>query len=84
MKFANFYVFVLRAEEAYQFPAKFGPRKARFPLKPYVAKRSVFHCFVNIQAELMIWTTIEYVTFRYDTVEVENGLNSFNPIYRLP
>ena len=58
MKFAKFYIFVLRVEEAYQFPVKFGSHKARFPLKPYVAKRSVFHCFVNTQVELMIWTQL--------------------------
>ena len=37
-----------------------------------VAKRSVFHSFVNTQAELIIWT--QNATFRYDTVEVENRL----------
>ena len=30
--------------------------KAVFHFNRIVAKRSVFHCFVNSQAELMIWT----------------------------
>ena len=51
------------------FPASLV--KAVFHFSRIVAKRTVFHCFV-------IWTndmdTIEYATFRYDTVEVENAL----------
>ena len=37
--------------------------KAVFHFKRIVAKRSVFHCFVNIQAELMTYghNTIRYV-----------------------
>ena len=30
--------------------------KAVFHFNRIVAKRSVFHCFKNVQAELMIWT----------------------------
>ena len=33
-----------------------GSLKAVFHFNRIVAKRSVFHCFVNTQAELMIWT----------------------------
>ena len=46
-----------------------------FHFSRIVAKRSVSYCFVYTQAELMGMGTIEYATFLYDTVEVENGLN---------
>ena len=49
--------------------------KLVFHFNCIVAKRGVFHCFVNTQAELRIYMDIiEYPTFRYDIVEVENGL----------
>ena len=39
-------------------------------------KRSVSHiCFVDTQAEFNVMDTKEYALFRYDTVEVENGLH---------
>ena len=43
--------------------------EARFHFNRIVAKRSV-----NSRTELLIKGTIEYATFRYDTVEVKNGL----------
>ena len=48
--------------------------KAVFHFSRIVAKRRVFDCFVNTQAGLMYGHN-GIPTFRYDTVEVENGLN---------
>ena len=48
--------------------------KVVFHFNCIAAKRTVFHCFVRTQKELIDMDTIEYATFRYDTVEVENGL----------
>ena len=45
--------------------------KAVFHFNCIVAKRSVFHCFVNTQL-----LSSEYAMFRYDTIEVENGLKN--------
>ena len=55
---------------------KNGIFKPVFHFNHILAKHSAFHCFVNSQAELMIWTvdTTEYATFHHDTVEVENEL----------
>ena len=39
-----------------------------------VTKRSVFHCFVNTQAELMIWTPYNTLRLLTYTVEMEKGL----------
>ena len=49
--------------------------KAVFHFNRIVAKRSVFYC-VHIISSASCHKTVKYATFRYDTVEVENGLNS--------
>ena len=45
---------------------------AVFHFNRIVAKRKVFHCEHSLTTNDM--DTIEYATFRYGTVEVENGL----------
>ena len=47
--------------------------KAVFQFNRIVGKRSVFHCLVNTQAELIMKYTMKYAAFLYDTVEMENG-----------
>jgi hypothetical protein len=52
--------------------------KPVFHFNRIVAKRSVFLCFLSTRVELMTSTQkkmLRYVTLRYDTLEVENGLN---------
>ena len=51
--------------------------KPVFHFNRIVAKRTVFHCFVHEHpGRTNDTSTIENATFRYDTVEVENGLNA--------
>ena len=47
--------------------------KSVFHFGRIVAKRCVFYCFLNAQAELMIW---KQYRFRFDTIKVESGLNA--------
>ena len=43
--------------------------KPVFHFNRIVAKRTVFHCFVNTQADLMIWT--QKNTLRFATIRLE-------------
>ena len=48
--------------------------KARFPLQPYRSETWRISLFREHSGRTTDMDTIEYATFRYDTVEVENGL----------
>ena len=50
--------------------------KDRFSLKPYRSETYRISLFCDPSGKTNDMDTIEYATFRYDTVEVENGLNS--------
>ena len=49
--------------------------EAVFHFGRIVAKRSVVHRFENTQVYVLL-RTIEYDSFRYDTVDLENGLTA--------
>ena len=48
--------------------------KGRFPLQPYRSETKRILLFREHSSRTNGMDTIEYATFRYDTVEVENGL----------
>ena len=49
--------------------------KARFPLQPYRSERYRISLFHEHSDRTNDMDTIEYATCRYDTAEMENGLN---------
>ena len=55
--------------------------KGRFPLQPYRSETYRISLFCDPSGKTNDMDTIEYATFRYDTVEVENGLKSFIIIF---
>ena len=50
--------------------------KGRFPLQPYRSETYRISLFCDPSGKTNDMDTIEYATFRYDTVEVENGLKT--------
>ena len=54
--------------------------KGRFPLQPYRSETYRISLFRERSGRTNDMGTIEYATFRYDTAEVENGLNSCEPV----
>ena len=55
--------------------AFFHKCKGRFPLQPYRSETYRISLFRERSGRNNDMGTIEYATFRYDTAEVENGLN---------
>ena len=62
-EFTNVYYISIQIAERFVFV------KPVFHFNRIVAKRTVFHCFVNTQAELMIWT--QKNTLRFATIRLE-------------
>ena len=56
--------------------------KAIFHSHCIVAKRSVFHCFVNTQAEVMIWTQWNMLRFATIRLKWKTGLTTVSLISR--
>ena len=71
--------FVIRLKSGFYTLSLIFVIKAVFHFSRIVAKRSASHCklFDDYSSRTNDINTIEYATFRYDTVEVENGLKSF-------